>query len=300
MKKTIAIFASLGLFWFAATSFVNMPQNLSGFTDTYVGSYFSGNVEVYSLKEGYQNRGHAVWMNRSAKKIRAKYFSFGDVYGKYKNWKRNKEIVLTCSGAFSDDLYKGNGALPVGLNVENGEIKNRSVLKDGMDALVIVYATGGIVVSDLTRGDLYLQSLDKKVDVRKDYSAKYELLDWAEKEKATIFQTQLLAYDNELKIDTRGRKNSRERRFLALATNSSGTLYHIIFNLPANTYLYDGAKNVLDYLKNKNMDVTAILNLDTGAYNILDFYSSDSRLNSLLDGPNRVQQAVNLLSYSYN
>lgn len=271
-----------------------------GYSSSYLTSLKDGNVKIYTLQEGYSEIGHSIWLNRSSKKMNAAYFSEGDVYGKYKKWSNEKDVFLTCSGAFSDDLNKTAGALPVGINVENGYIKNRTVIKDKMDALVIVYATGGIVVSDLTQGDLSLKSLGREVDIRKDISAKYDFLDWAKKESATVFQTQLLAYKNELKIGYQGRKQNRERRFLALATTSTGTLYHIIFDLPKGVYLYDGAKNVLDHLKNKNMDVTAILNLDTGAYNVLQVNTGDYSLNSKLKGPTSINRAVNLLSYYYN
>jgi hypothetical protein len=273
-------------------------DNLSS---THLKSFKDGNVKVYTLKEGYSDIGHSIWLARGGKKeAKAVYFSEGDVYGKLNKWKRGKELVLTCSGAFSDDLYKTNGALPVGLNVENGYIKNRTVIKEGMDALVIVYATGGIVVSDLTKGDLFLQSLGKKVNVRKDVSAKYDLLKWAEDEKATIFQTQLLAYDNALKIGSEGRKQKRERRFLGLAKTSSGTLYHIIFNFPNGEYLYDGAKKVMNHLNDQDMKVIALLNLDTGAYNVMDLNTGDYSIDAKIKGSTKVSAAVNLLSYHYD
>jgi len=276
------------------------PSDYSEVSSTLVNSYKDGNIKIFKLKESYSDIGHAIWMNRSSKRVKATYFSEGDVYGKYNSWKRGKSLVLTCSGAFSDDLSKDNGALPVGLNVESGYIKNRTVVKEGMDGLVIVQATGGIVVSDLTKGDLYLKSLGKKVDVRKDFTAKYDLLKWAEKEKATIFQTQLLAYSNQLKIDEKGRVGKRERRFLALATTKKGVLYHIIFNLPKPVYLYDGAQKILEHLKGEGMNVTAILNLDTGAYNVLQLNTGDSTTDRAIKGGTSISHAVNLLCYRYD
>ncbi|WP_052593790.1 hypothetical protein [Aureispira sp. CCB-QB1] len=288
------------IFVFSSFSTINNKYYGNGYSSSYLKSFKGDNVKVYSLKEGYSEIGHSIWLSRGAKKMNAVYFSEGDVYGKHKKWSNGKDVFLTCSGAFSDDLNKTAGALPVGINVENGYVKNRTVIKEGMDALVVVYATGGIVVSDLTKGDLFLKSLGKEVNIRKDVSAKYDFLDWAKKEKATVFQTQLLAYKNELKIDYQGRKQKRERRFLALATTNSGTLYHIIFNLPNGVYLYDGTKNVLDHLKDQNMDVTAILNLDTGAYNVLQVNTGDYAIDSHLKGATSISSAVNLLSYHYN
>lgn len=288
---------------FVLSSFVTVSYKYygDGYSSSELKSLKDGNVKIYTLKESYSEVGHSIWLSRGGtKKMSAVYFSEGDVYGKHKKWSNNKDVVLTCSGAFSDNLDKTAGALPVGINVENGYIKNRTVIKDKMDALVVIYATGGIVVSDLTKGDLFLKSLGKEVDIRKDVAAKYDFLDWAKKENATVFQTQLLAYKNELKIDYEGRKQKRERRFLVLATTSEGTLYHIIFDLPNGVYLYDGAKNVLDHLKALDMDVTAILNLDTGAYNVLDVNTGDYSIDSELKGTTSINRAVNLLSYQYN
>ncbi len=115
-----------------------------------------------------------------------------------------------------------------------------------------------------------------------------------------MFQTQLLAYKNKLTIDARGRKNKRERRFLALATTSGGELYHIIFDLPEGAYLYDGAKKALRYLQDLSMDVTALLNLDTGAYNVLEVNTGDDSVDRELKGETSISSAVNLLSYYYN
>lgn len=304
MKTTKNINRLIGLFTIAllSYSFSNPYKMLeySGYTGSNMKTYKSGEVKIYELKEGYSEVGHAIWLSRASKRMNAAYFSAGDVYGNHKQWSKGKNVFLTCSGAFSDDLDKTDGALPVGINIENGYSKNRKVKKDGMDALVIVYATGGIVVSDLTEADLYLNSLGRKIDIRNSTTDKYDFLDWAKKEKATVFQTQLLAYKNKLKIDYRGRKGKRERRFLALATTNTGELYHIIFDLPSGTYLYDGAQKALDYLSSMGMDVTAIMNLDTGAYNVLEVNTGDYSMDSELKGGTSISSAVNLLSYHYN
>jgi hypothetical protein len=287
---------TIGLFSFSDASVRDYGE---GYTSSARKSYKDGQVEIYTLQEGYSKVGHAIWLNRAKKRMSAAYFSAGDVYGNHQSWSRGKDVFLTCSGAFSDDLSKNSGALPVGINIENGYPKNRKVKKEGMDALVIVYATGGIVVSDLTQGDLYLKSLGKKIDIRNSTTDKYDFLEWAEDQKATVFQTQLLAYKNKLKIDSRGRTNKRERRFLALGTDSAGDLYHIVVNLPEGVYLYDGARKTMEYLNEEGVDVTALLNLDTGAYNVLEINTGDYTMDKTLKGDTNISKAVNLLSYYY-
>ena len=90
--------------------------------------------------------------------------------------------------------------------------------------------TGGIVVSDIDDGNLYLGSLKKRIDAR-SHQDKQTLLNWAQEEEATIFQTQLLAYKNQLRIDEDAPRESAERRLLILAIDPDGQVLHIVFNI---------------------------------------------------------------------
>ena len=155
LQSALCILSLLCVHFLTSSFNISRPKrDIDPIKSKLVKSLKNGNIKIYKLNSGYNDLGHAIWLNRSSKKINAKYFSSGEVYQNYNLWSNNKDLILACSGAFSDNLNKGNGALPVGLNIENGYIKNRSIKKDGMDGLVIVYATGGIVVSDLTKGNL--------------------------------------------------------------------------------------------------------------------------------------------------
>ena len=186
--------------------------------------------------------------------------------------------------------------MPVGITVDNGVIVNRRI-DDSMDALVIVYATGGIVVSDIDEGNLNLASLGT-IDVRKD-ADKTKLLSWAEKEKATVFQTQLLAYRNSLRLTRSARTESAARRYLALAKNKEGELYHIMYNIRNDVYLFDSTFDIVKSLKEKEMEIVAVINTDTGSYDCLNLYNSNNDLNRNIGGTIDISTATNLVVHYY-
>lgn len=306
---------TLPTFFCACLLFYFLPVGMSCPTDTLVlglyevpvdniseshfKSFHNGDIRIFNLKEGHNTIGHTIWLNRKSGKVKAKYFAHKDlhtsksVYQKYSGWKGEKDILMVCSGAFTTKDY----ATPLGLTVDNGKIVNRSINQD-MDGLVIVYGTGGIVVSDMDEGNLYLGSLKKRIDPR-NFMDKQTLISWAEKEEATIFQTQLLAYKNSLRIPSHAPKEEAERRLLVLAINPDGEVEHIIFNIRREVYLYDISQMVFNYLKAKNMNIVAMLNLDTGMYNILEVYDDDGDRESNVKGKENVSKATNLLTYYY-
>lgn len=254
---------------------------------------FSGNVKVNKLKKSGWDYGYTMWFERGAGKVKAKYFASGDVNNRFDTWKNDKKVIMVCSGAFTTGDF-GN-PLPVGLTVDNGEVVNK-VMNETMDGLVIVYATGGIVVTDIEKGNLFLQSLNKTIDVRDSWD-KYELLKWSEKEQATIFQTQLLAFNNQLRLDVeKARKDSRERRILVLANNAQKKVVHIVFDISQGVHLGDIALEILNYLKSKQMEVVAMLNLDTGWYNMMKLFDPE---NDLVLRKNSEKDPTNLLVYYY-
>ncbi|NER06170.1 MAG: hypothetical protein F6K17_28070, partial [Okeania sp. SIO3C4] len=246
-------------------------------TDSHYKDLFNGDVKVYELKSDNYRYGHSVWMYRKSKRVKAKYFAHKDlqsgksVYSKYEDWKQGKNLIMTCSGAFTTDAY--GRSKPLGLTIDNGKMVNERIDED-MDGMVIVYATGGVVVSDIDEGNLYLASLKRKIDPRDPFD-KAELVSWAKDEAATIFQTQLLVYRNELRVEVeKARTESAERRLLVLAQGREGVM-HIVFNITQGVYLGDISKAIHEHLKDKGLNVIAMLNLDTGMYNIMDLYDKN-------------------------
>jgi hypothetical protein len=265
-------------------------------TEKKIKSLHNGNVRHYRLLDDGENYGYSIWMNRSSKKVKAKYFAHKtysqSVYERYEEWKSGRDVVMACSGAFTTKDYSKT----VGLTVDNGREVNRNI-DNSMDGLVIVYATGGIVVSDIDDGNLFLGSLGKKIDPRED---KMTLLRWAESEAATIFQTQLLIYKNQVRITRKGRTEDAHRRYLVLAYAPNGDLYHIVYHINHNEYLFDSARKVFNHLReDKDMDVVAMINLDTGMYNILNVFDEYGSRDRNIGGDVRIEKATNLIAYEY-
>jgi len=114
-----------------------------------------------------------VYMQRKGNRVKAKYFAAKDVNGetvpnRYKKWSASKNVVLYSSGTYMDKM--DNTGNPIGLTIDNGVMVNRSLINNRLDGLVIVYATGGIAISNLKDGDLTLSG--GGVDVNKKFNLK--------------------------------------------------------------------------------------------------------------------------------
>lgn len=302
--KPFAVFLSIIAVFINSSNFKNNDAIIQKDTDnsprfslSKCTSSAKGNVTTYDLWDSNSKVGHAIWISRESREVNAKYFAYktasNSVYDRYKIWRPSKNVVIMSSGA-----YASRNA-PIGVTVDNGVIVNRGY-DDKMDGLVIVYATGGIVVSNVEDGDLYLRALDKKIDVRNNYH-RTEFLNWAKSERAAVFQTHLLAYKNRLRFYKDNGESAR-RKFLVLATSSSGELFHMIYYTKGENYtLFEAANGALRHLNSKGMDVTAIVNLDTGMFDILGTGEDTRDCNdNLISGTTKDRSDMNsLLVYEY-
>lgn len=266
-------------------------------------SSFDDNVNTYELYDRSSKAGYSIWISRKSQRVSAKYFAYrmngSNVNDRYNYWKSGKDVVLMSSGAYA----VGNSRTidkPVGITVDYGNVVNKN-FDSQMDGLVIVYATGGIVVSNVEEGDLYLDALGGTLDIKDAYD-RNKFLDWAQDEDATVFQTHLLVYKNDLQFVKNNGKTA-SRKFLVLAKTGSGELFHIIFYTKYKSYsLYDSASSVLNYLSGQNMDVIAVLNLDTGMYDILGTGGEAKDCSGYyLSGNQKTRTGMtNLLAYEFN
>lgn len=249
---------------------------------------------------------NVITLKRKDNHIKAKYFAAPDnsrtVYQRYMEWSRGRNVILVSSGTYMDQIDP-RVAKPVGLAIDNGVPVNYSLAE--FDGLVIVYATGGIVVSNLKNADLTLVgegiSPTRKFDIRGSAWDRTEFGSWAKKEGATVFQTHLLVYKDVLQI---GQWNSSDkvasRRFLAVGEDGSGNKVHVIVHYPTSCTLYQGASKVMTFLQEfKDMTITFMINLDTGAQNTFEFYNPNGTINSTIRGDLQLYQAVNLIAYYY-
>ena len=267
--------------------------------------YENDYVEISTVT--YKNEKYSsVLLSRKDDHVKAKYFAAKDEYGnnvysRFEKWKlKNPNIILLSSGTYFDGSL--GSEKPVGLTIDNGELVNESLENDKMDALVIVYATGGIVATNLKDGDLAVGSNpNRKYNLRGNAWDKQEFIDWAKEHDATVFQTHLLVYKNQLKVGSNSNQTPRERRFLAVGKDDEGNYKHIIVNCKNQTLtLYQGAKNALDYLNNfENITVTFLVNLDTGAQDVYQLFNKDGGINNNIKGTLDPKQAKNLLVYYY-
>ena len=239
--------------------------------------------EVYAFNMGYT--------------VNAEYFAM-EAQDRYENWYSNKTVMLACSGAFSETWDKDSK--PVGMTVEDGVIKNRSLDPD-MDALVIV-VEGMVYAMDLDELQGGFEMEDGtflQMNPRANYEDRQILLQAAEEGNYTIFQSQLVYSKdrNDNFYDLRYGKK-QERRFLATAYYEDN-YYNIIIDAPAELELNLSAKFTLRVLEEIGYDVEYIINLDTGGKNIFLVRESWDGLTYKAD--DRLEDATNLIVfYSYD
>ena len=258
--------------------------------------YYDGEMTIKRLYQGAQEIGSTVWLKRGSDKIKAKYFAYGQVSQKYSAF--NQQIILACAGAFTE--RSGATLQPQGLTVDNGAIVNRD-LNGTMDGLVIVYQTGGIVISDIEKDWLSVEENGTKQSLNILISEhKTAFLNWAQRNKATVFQTQLLASPRGLRLDVlKAQREFRERRLLAIVRDAqTKEVIHVVFNIPKAFYLGPLTQLVYDHLR-KTTEVVGLLNLDTGDYDILQVKTPTGESLSSLNGPKPIGIATNLLVYYY-
>lgn len=113
----------------------------------------------------------------------------------------------------------------------------------------------------------------------------------------TVFQTHLLAYNNQLKINYNAKRDVAERKFLVLV-EQGGKRFAVIYRIKGY-YLYDAAKIVFELLEsNPTYRIKSMINLDTGLQNVLDLHQSVSYCNDEeIKGFVYPEYAMNLLVF---
>jgi hypothetical protein len=275
-----------------ASSFFSKPIASSA------GCYSSDYVDIASVDD-YR----IVTMSRENDRVKAKYFAARDfdgksVYERFNIWKRNNpNVILLSSGTYTDNYFN-----PQGLTIDNGVVVNQNLIGDKMDALVIVYATGGIAVTDLRQGDLSVNGIQRKLNIRNSPYDLDDFIEWSKEQDATVFQTHLLVYKNEIKVNpANSSREKRERRFLAVGKDENGKIVHMIIHNTVHKTLYEGTKATLDFLRmQRDMEnIIFMINLDTGAQDAFVLNNPDCSINSSIRGTIDPSKAVNLLAYYF-
>lgn len=186
-----------------------------------------------------------------------------------------------------------------GLSVLGGTVKN-FLISPKMDGLVVVRGDGSLAVLDLKRGSA-LPGTERVLQPLRSLSDLHALLTWLRKDRASAFQTHLLAAEGQLVIDgARSSGTLRERRLLVDA-HHRGHPITVIVDIPGShrQSLFEAAVVALKSLETSEeaggpgLEVRAIANLDVGSYDILEASSTEGTL--LRQGPQPLSKAMNLL-----
>ena len=260
----------------------------------------------FSQTEHKNIRFKMIDMNRegSEKRIKIKYFSSRDVNTgesvstRFSKWRKGRNIICYSSGAYM--VSNGSYYTPEGFNVDNGVLVNSALESNRFDGLVIVYATGGMVGTNLKDGDLILGDFpNRKFDLRKSSLDKSTFQNWCEQNGATVFQTHLLMYKDQIKMGGNASPKVAKRRFLAVG-KVNAEVHHTIVQFDLDVSLYEATKMVNDFLKsNKNMEIIYMINLDTGMQDVFGHYTPQGAADGRITGVTRLDDAANLLVYYY-
>ncbi|GAA4829414.1 hypothetical protein GCM10023331_13190 [Algivirga pacifica] len=239
--------------------------------------------------------GYAVWMERPS--VKAHYVIDGRL-NSLAAWRKKGKLLLATTGGFTNN-YKS----PEGLTVEKGRVINAVLLHD-RDGLVVVLPNGGIRVINLKESELHLPDgqggLMKVANPLRSLMAYSQLMNWARQTNATFFQTQLMAFSDQLLINPNLASGKHaERRFLALVSDRQGNVQHIIFHIPKPYALAPLTAEIYQLLKSKALKVEAILNLDTGGQNVLFVHEPGGRQIPAISGTLPAHRTTNLLLFTY-
>jgi len=250
-----------------------------------------------------------IKMSRAGQRVKVKYFASKEgynqtVYERFAEWSRNKNIIAISSGTYMDSWNLAE-AKPVGLCIDNGITVNRAIDLNRLDGLTVVYPSGGgggVAASNLKDGNLTVQGVTGPLNLRNAFDLQ-RFINWAETNKITVFQTHLLVFKNQIIVNPyQASKNRSERRLLAVGTNSDGQILHYIVNLSGANSIYEATEKVFRFLtKNEYLNVTFMINLESGGQDNFRVYKSDGKFDTRKEfsGRTMLKEAANLLVYYF-
>lgn len=150
-------------------------------------------------------------------------------------------------------IYTSPLAMPVGLNLRNGEVINPAIQK--FDGLILIDKDGQI---SLTHIDHLVYNL-KPYHIRTSFEDYKSFLRKARKERLSVLQSHLILNNGDILIQDNAKGRKMRRRIL-FATSDGGI--HIYDSFEKNHSLYDAAKYVKD-----NYVAQVAINLDMGDFN---------------------------------
>lgn len=269
-------------------------------------------VSVNSLNYNNEKISY-VAMARGGNRVKVKYFASRDfngasVYQRYLDWSRNKNVIAVSSGTYMSPSCNGAdpNTKPVGLCVDNGIPVNRDLILSGLDGLAVVYPSGGgggIAVSNLKDGNLTISVPGGSQTINiKNKMELQRFISWAESNSATVFQAHLFAFKNKFLLDpSKASSQTAVRRVLAVGTDSEGQVIHYIVDFPnVSQTIYDAALKAYNFLtKRQNLNITFMINLDTGCQNVFNVFRQNGSVDTQFRGDTPLTNAANLLVYYF-
>lgn len=277
---------------------------LLGVFNVSYGQFDAKYVETYTTSIDHETYS-VVKMSRQDYHVKVKYFASQltqdkSVYDRYREWSKGRKIILYSSGTYHTHDFK-----PCGLCIDNGTLINNSLRRD-LGGLVIVQETGGMVATHLNDPNgINIEYKDGKKRNNLNITnglQQAEFIKWAKSEKATVFQTNMFYWKNNMTVFQGGSKTEQERRFLAVA-KIDGIVKHFIINLSGANTIYNATLKVINFLKKQEDadEIIFLLNLDTGMQDVYQVKTSNGSIDSRkgFSGQLSIDKAVNLLVYYY-
>lgn len=291
--KFIYLFSSLILFAFT-TGDVAKP-NEGGYDADLVsfGQKTYSGTNFYVVK--FKRKGERIKVKYFAKKLNGK-----SIQERYNDWSKNQKVIMYSSGAYMSNTMDASTAGIVGVTIDNGIIINRNVKYDGLSALVVTYPNGVVEIKNIKDGVITFDGsgTSQVFDFSKPNDVS-RFIDWAAESKLTVFQTHLLAHDKKLRVYSNGSTSRASRRFFVSGQDSRGAEYYFVVHRPDAISLYEGASSVFNYLNNNRFTVNSMINLDTGAQDVFQFYSASGNVSNILQGGTYISNARNLIVFYY-
>jgi hypothetical protein len=204
-------------------------------------------------------------------------------------------LLLATSGSYVTPEDRTSG-----LSFADGHVQN-FLVSPKMHGLVVMDQNGALSMLDMKRGGT-LPGLGRTIRPLESLADFHTLLAWLRKNKASAFQTHLLANAGELTIERdKADPAMRERRLLVQASKDDEPRI-VVVDIPGThkKSLAEAAEVAMNALLTPEADggpglgVQAIANLDVGSYDILGAWSDGGTL--LREGPVPMSSARNLVT----
>jgi len=185
-----------------------------------------------------------------------------------------------------------------GLAAEAGEIKNYLITMK-MDGLVVVKPGGGVDILNLDAG-IILPKHTTPIRPSQSIPDFYELVRWLEENKYGCFQTHLLTWNGEFKIDPEKEiVQLRERRLLARLAGERIAIIDLPSRGGSGFTLSQAAiiaQKIFDHLAARlGTNVEGVVNMDVGAYDIFEVFDDNGTRVAGANSGKTAAQAINLL-----